>query len=77
MDGGELGHDRDIDRHHLDRPKTADEYSMTQPTITIALDIDETITAHPGFFAFISQALVQAGHRVSDTFPPRLIIHEA
>lgn len=37
---------------------------MTQPTMTIALDIDDTISRHPGFFAFISRALIQAGHRV-------------
>ena len=32
--------------------------------MTIAFDIDDTITRHPTFFALISQALVQAGHRV-------------
>lgn len=32
--------------------------------MTIALDIDDTITTHPAFFALISQALAQAGHRV-------------
>lgn len=36
----------------------------TSPSLTIALDIDETITAHPGFFAFLSQAAVAAGHTV-------------
>jgi hypothetical protein len=32
--------------------------------MVIALDIDDTITRHPAFFALISQALIQAGHRV-------------
>lgn len=32
--------------------------------MVIAFDIDDTITRHPAFFSFISQALVQAGHRV-------------
>lgn len=32
--------------------------------MVIAFDIDDTITRHPAFFALISQALVQAGHRV-------------
>lgn len=32
--------------------------------MTIALDIDDTITRHPAFFALVSRALVQAGHRV-------------
>ena len=32
--------------------------------MTIAFDIDDTITRHPAFFALLSQALVQAGHRV-------------
>ena len=30
----------------------------------VALDIDETITKHPEFFAFLSKALMDAGHRV-------------
>lgn len=30
----------------------------------IGIDIDDTITRHPGFFAFISQALMDAGHEV-------------
>ena len=30
----------------------------------IGLDIDDTITRHPEFFSFLSQALVEAGHRV-------------
>jgi len=30
----------------------------------IAFDIDDTITRHPAFFALVSQALVQSGHRV-------------
>jgi hypothetical protein len=29
-----------------------------------AFDIDGTITRHPAFFAFLTQALVQAGHQV-------------
>ena len=37
---------------------------MLQSKMTIALDIDDTISRHPGFFAFISQSLIQAGHRV-------------
>jgi hypothetical protein len=32
--------------------------------LTIALDIDETITAHPQFFAFLSQAAIAAGHTI-------------
>ncbi|QNN24085.1 hypothetical protein HED60_18020 [Planctomycetales bacterium ZRK34] len=32
--------------------------------MNIAFDIDDTITRHPVFFALVSQALVQAGHRV-------------
>lgn len=32
--------------------------------MVIGLDIDGTITRHPNFFAFISQALVQGGHQV-------------
>ena len=32
--------------------------------MVIGLDIDGTITRHPEFFAFISQALVQGGHRL-------------
>ena len=32
--------------------------------MVIAFDIDDTITRHPSFFSLISQALVQAGHRV-------------
>lgn len=30
----------------------------------VALDIDDTITRHPEFFALISQSLAKAGHRV-------------
>jgi hypothetical protein len=30
----------------------------------IGLDIDDTITRHPEFFSFLSQALVKAGHQV-------------
>ena len=32
--------------------------------MTIAFDIDDTITRHPAFFALVSQALIKAGHRV-------------
>ena len=32
--------------------------------MVIGLDIDGTITRHPGFFASISQALVNGGHQV-------------
>lgn len=32
--------------------------------MVIAFDIDGTITRHPPFFAFLSQALVSAGHEV-------------
>lgn len=32
--------------------------------MTIAFDIDDTITRHTAFFALVSQALVAAGHRV-------------
>lgn len=32
--------------------------------MTIAFDIDDTITRHPAFFALLSNALAQAGHRV-------------
>jgi hypothetical protein len=31
----------------------------------IALDIDDTITRHPAFFAFLSQSLIAAGHGVA------------
>lgn len=30
----------------------------------VALDIDDTITRHPAFFAFLSRALLDAGHEV-------------
>lgn len=33
-------------------------------TMNIGLDIDDTITRHPEFFAFLSQSLRAAGHRV-------------
>ncbi len=33
--------------------------------MVIGIDIDDTITRHPRFFAFLSQALVAAGHRVA------------
>jgi len=32
--------------------------------MVVGLDIDDTITRHPVFFAFLSGALVAAGHRV-------------
>ncbi|MCA9298027.1 MAG: HAD family hydrolase [Phycisphaerales bacterium] len=32
--------------------------------MTIAFDIDDTITRHPGFFSFLTGALIDAGHRV-------------
>ena len=32
--------------------------------MVIAFDIDDTITRHPQFFAFLTQALIAAGHRV-------------
>ena len=32
--------------------------------MVIGLDIDDTITRHPAFFAFLSQALIDAGHKV-------------
>ena len=32
--------------------------------MVVGLDIDDTITLHPEFFAIISRALVAAGHRV-------------
>ncbi|MFN7145551.1 MAG: hypothetical protein ACK4YP_17380 [Myxococcota bacterium] len=32
--------------------------------MTLGLDIDDTITRHPGFFALLSRAFVEAGHRV-------------
>lgn len=32
--------------------------------MVIAFDIDGTITRHPPFFAFLTQALVEAGHQV-------------
>jgi len=32
--------------------------------MNVALDIDETITKHPEFFAFLSKALMDAGHKV-------------
>lgn len=32
--------------------------------MNIALDIDDTITRHPEFFAFLSASLRDAGHRV-------------
>jgi len=33
-------------------------------TMRVALDIDDTITRHPRFFAFLSKALIRAGHSV-------------
>ena len=49
--------------------EVADTLRMTShpasaPKLTIALDIDDTISRHPDFFAFLSQSLVQNGHRV-------------
>jgi hypothetical protein len=32
--------------------------------MNVALDIDDTITRHPEFFAFLSKALKDAGHKV-------------
>lgn len=32
--------------------------------MVIGLDIDDTITRHPVFFAFLSRALIDAGHQV-------------
>ena len=32
--------------------------------MVVAFDIDDTITRHPQFFAFLTQALIAAGHRV-------------
>lgn len=32
--------------------------------MVIGIDIDDTITRHPGFFAFMTEALVAAGHEV-------------
>jgi hypothetical protein len=32
--------------------------------MVIGIDIDDTITRHPGFFAFLTEALIAAGHRV-------------
>lgn len=32
--------------------------------MVIALDIDDTLTRHPPFFALLTQALAEAGHRV-------------
>ncbi len=32
--------------------------------MVIAMDIDGTITRHPGFFGFLSRMLVNAGHQV-------------
>ncbi|TVQ33604.1 MAG: hypothetical protein EA376_01740 [Phycisphaeraceae bacterium] len=32
--------------------------------MVIGLDIDDTITRHPAFFAFLSKALIKAGHKV-------------
>lgn len=32
--------------------------------LVVALDIDDTISRHPAFFAFLSNALVGAGHKV-------------
>ncbi|MBL1218621.1 MAG: HAD family hydrolase [Planctomycetes bacterium] len=32
--------------------------------MNIALDIDDTITRHPEFFAFLTASLRQAGHRI-------------
>ena len=32
--------------------------------MVVGLDIDDTITRHPEFFAFLSNALINAGHKV-------------
>ena len=32
--------------------------------MTVGLDIDDTITRHPAFFAFVAAALIAGGHRV-------------
>lgn len=32
--------------------------------MVVAFDIDDTITRHPQFFAFLTQALIAAGHQV-------------
>jgi hypothetical protein len=35
----------------------------TEPMV-VAFDIDDTISRHPQFFAFLTQALIAAGHKV-------------
>ena len=47
--------------HGRDRCDVADSIANQ---LVVALDIDETITRHPSFFAFLSHALTAAGHRV-------------
>lgn len=32
--------------------------------MTLGLDIDDTITRHPAFFALVAAAMLDAGHRV-------------
>ena len=32
--------------------------------MVVAFDIDDTISRHPQFFAFLTQALIAAGHKV-------------
>jgi hypothetical protein len=36
----------------------------SQQKLIVAIDIDDTITRHPEFFAFLTRSLVEAGHEV-------------
>ena len=48
-------------------PGTQAECDLAAPTsgkMRVALDIDDTITRHPIFFSFLSNALVDSGHEV-------------
>jgi hypothetical protein len=38
--------------------------SPSTAPMVVAFDIDDTITKHPQFFAFLTQALIAAGHKV-------------
>lgn len=41
-----------------------EQAASAEAPLVIGFDIDDTITAHPAFFAVVSQALRGAGHRV-------------
>lgn len=46
-------------------PEAYEELAKSKPrSMRVALDIDDTITRHPEFFAFLSKALIDSGNEV-------------